>query len=218
MIRFLKPASASSLTDRFRIAIDDPELVSLFESWLRLAKDGPLPDKARFEPLDHRSLLPRMWIYELNGDRTDFVGRLCGEEIRHVWGQTTKGLSLSKISSPDRFWAGLRRWLYCVTAPAVLLGQSTEQARFVVKRLSLPFTDADGRLYVLGASQYNFQLVDPFEARHPFRFSQTAVAARAADLVSAEFGTAGDGPACGTEADQAAISSRTWAAQASPRA
>jgi len=226
LIRFLKPAPGSSVIERFKVAIDDPELFSLLESWLRLAKDGLLPDKGRFDPLDHRNLLPRMWIYELTEDRSDFVGKLCGEEIRHVWRQTTKGLPLSQISSPDRFWSGLRRWLYCVTAPAVLLGQSMEQARFAVKRLSLPFTDPQGRLYVLGASQYDFQIVDPFEPLHPFRYSQNALAARAADLVCASHGSPGGQEtsegresADGTASDdQAAINSRTWAAQASPRA
>lgn len=216
MIRFLKPASTSPVVERFRAAIDDAELGGLLESWLKLAKDQPLPDKSRFDPLDHRSLLPRMWIYELTPDRSDFVGRLSGEQIRHVWGQTTKGLRLSQISSPDRFRPGLRRWLYCVTAPAVLLGKSTEGSQYVVKRLSLPFTDSEGRLYVLGASQYAFGLIDPFEARHPFRFSQTAIAARAADLIGAAHGAPDShGPAGGvSDADRPPGSSTAQAAQA----
>lgn len=223
MIRFLKPTSSSSVVERFRTAIDDDELFGLLQSWLRLAKDGPLPDKSRFDPLDHPSLLPRMWIYELTPDRSDFIGRLCGEQIRHVWGQTTKGLSLSRISSPDRFRPGLRRWLYCVSAPAVLLGRSTERSQSVVKRLSLPFTDAQGGLYVLGASQYAFQLIDPFESRHPFRFSQTAVAVRAVDLIRAAHGTSAHGTAAEVRAADAkddgagGPSPQTWAAQAPPR-
>lgn len=214
MIRFLKPSPTSSLVVRLKQAIDDPEMDNLLDSWLALGRDGPLPDKARFDPLDHPTLLPRMWIYELSEDRSDFVGRLCGEEIRHVWGQTTKGLPLSQISPPDRFRTSLRRWLHCVTAPAVLLGHSTEQAQFVVKRLSLPFRDSLGRLYVLGASRYDFRNVDPYEARHPYRHSQSALAVRARDLLAdASREQAGD-----QAEDQAAINSRTWAAQASPRA
>lgn len=212
VIRFLKPTPDLSVVQRLKVAIDDAELSNLLDSWLHLAKDSPLPDKARFDPLDHRTLLPRMWIYELTADRSDFVGRLCGEEIRHVWGQTTKGLPLSQISPPERFWTSLRRWVYCVTAPAVLVGLSTEQARFVVKRLTLPFTDSDGRLYVLGASQYDFQQIDPYEPRHPYRHSQAAVAVRASDLTCAMKDPDGQGR------DQAAMSSRTWAAQASPSA
>lgn len=206
MIRFLKPRADVSLIGRLKTGIDDAEMEQLLDSWLRLLAGVRLPDKARFDPLDHPNLLPRMWIYELTEDRKDFIGRLCGEEIRHVWGQTTKGLPLSQISSPDRRWTSHRRWLYCVTAPAVLLGQSTEQAQFVVKRLTLPFTDADGRLYVLGASRYDFQRVDPFEQRHPFRYSQTATAVRAVDLMRE------------SQQAQAASSSLTCAAQASPSA
>ena len=205
MIRFMKCTSGPDLVARLKAAIAEPELERLLDSWLRLALDRGLPDKAGFDPLDHPALLPRMWIYELTAGRDDFIGRLCGEEIRHVWGQTTKGLPLSRISSPERFHNNHRRWLYCVTAPAILLGRSTEQERFVVMRLTLPFTDRLGRLYVLGASHYDFDLVDPYEERHPFRHSQHAVAVRAADLVRAA-------------ADQAAISARTWAAQASPSA
>src|SRR5690606_29909543 len=111
LIRFLKPSPSSPLVQRLKQLIDDPEMVRLLASWLALGQDGPLPDKARFDPLDHPTLLPRMWIYELTDDRRDFIGRLCGEEIRHVWGQTTKGLALSQISSPDRFRTSLRRWL-----------------------------------------------------------------------------------------------------------
>lgn len=206
MIRFIKPTPSSSLVERLKLAIDDPEMNRLLDSWLLLGRDDPLPDKAGFDPLDHPTLLPRMWIYELTEDRRDFVGRLCGEEIRHVWGQTTKGLPLSQISSPDRFRASFRRWLHCVTAPAVLLGHSTEQSQFVVKRLSLPFRDQRGRRYVLGASRYDFRKVDPYEQRHPYRHSQSAISVRAHDLLR------------DARDDQAAISSRTWAAQASPRA
>lgn len=210
VIRFLKCAAETTLVPRLKAEIADAEMERLFDSWLRLAPKSGLPDKAAFDPLDHPALLPRMWIYELTADRRDFVGRLCGEEIRHVWGQTTKGLPLSQISSPDRFRINHRRWLYCVTAPAVLLGHSTEQERHVAMRLSLPFTDRNGGLYVLGASRYDFARVDPFEDRHPFRHSQRAVAMRAADLVRAtQPGPAGDQPD---------ISSRTWAAQASPSA
>ena len=208
MIRFLKPTPTASLVHRLKAEIGDPEMERLLDSWLRLMPGSALPDKAAFDPLEHSTLLPRMWIYELTGDRGDFVGRLCGEEIRHVWGQTTKGLPLSQISPPHRFRTSLRRWLYCVTAPAVLLGHSTEQAKFVVKRLSLPFTDSMGRLYLLGASRYDFGRVDPFEQRHPYRHSQSALAVRARDLARE----------AAAAKDQAAISSRTWAAQASPSA
>jgi len=206
VIRFLKPAPETSLVGRLKAEIRDPEMEQLLDSWLRLASEGYPPDKAGFDPLDHPTLLPRMWIYEMTADREDFVGRLCGEEIRHVWGQTTKGLPLSKISSTDRFRASQRRWLYCVTTPAVMLGRSTERSQFVVQRLSLPFVDALGRLYVLGASRYDFERIDPFERRHPYRHSQSAITARARDLVA------------DARRDQAAISSLTWAAQASPRA
>ena len=206
MIRFLKTVAGTSLVGRLKAEIRDPEMDRLLDSWLRLASDGCPPDKAGFDPLDHPTLLPRMWIYELTADRGDFVGRLCGEEIRHVWGQTTKGLPLSKISSPDRFRASQRRWLYCVSAPAVLVGRSTERSEFVVQRLSLPFVDARGRFYVLGASHYDFERIDPFERRHPYRHSQSAIAVRALDLIA------------DARRDHAAMSSRTWAAQASPRA
>src|SRR3546814_14874940 len=101
-------------------------MVRLLDSWLVLGRDGPLPDKARFDPLDHPTLLPRMWIYELSGDRRDFIGRLCGEEIRHVWGQTNKGLSVSPISQPEGFRPSLRPWLYWVCGPAVLGGRVNE--------------------------------------------------------------------------------------------
>ncbi len=207
MIRFLRPTSETEPVERLRAEIADPQMEGLLDSWLRLAADGTLPDKAKFDPLEHSGLLPRMWIYELTDDRQDFVGRLCGEEIRHVWGQTTKGLPLSQISSPDRFRTSYRRWLYCVTAPAVLLGSSTEQAQFVLKRLSLPFTDHLGRLYVLGASRYDFRQVDPYAGRHPYRHSQAALAVRASDLT----GSAHRG-------SQAASNARTWAAQPSPSA
>lgn len=205
MIRFLKPATDTSLIERLKTEIADPELERLLETWLPLACVSGLPDKAGFDPLGHPTLLKRMWIYELTAGHDDFVGRLCGEEIRHVWGQTTKGLPLSRISSPERFRTSLRRWLYCVKAPAVLLGRSSEDKNAVVTRLSLPFTDRSGRLYVLGASRYDLAQIDPFDDRHPFRHSQRAVAVRASDLVR-------------DAAGQAAINSRTWAAQASPSA
>lgn len=206
MIRFLKGPAGPDLVRRLEKEIGDPQMQALLRSWLRLAPAGGLPDKARFDPLDHAGLLPRMWIYELTADRGDFVGRLCGEEIRLVWGRTIKGELFSRIATPERFRAGHRRWLYCVTAPAVLVGRSLERGRFAVTRLTLPFTDRDGRLYVLGASRYDFDVVDVFAEGHPYRHSQRAVAVRAADLLL---------PA---EDDQAAISSRTWAAQASPSA
>jgi hypothetical protein len=210
VIRFLKPKSGRNPAERLKQEIADTGMVRLLESWLGLAGNSELPDKAGFDPLDHPALLPRMWIYELTPDRRDFIGRLCGEEIRHVWGQTTKGMALSRISSPELFRTNHRRWLYCVTAPAVLLGRSTGRDRSAVMRLSLPFTDPEGRLYVLGASRYDFEQVDPFDERPPFRHSGDALAVRLADLAARARQP--------EDADQAAISSRTWAAQASPRA
>ena len=207
MIRFLKTDSPASAVGQLKAAIADPDMERLLDSWLQLADVGRLPDKAGFDPLDHRGLLPRMWIYQLTEDRRDFVGRLCGEEIRHVWGQTTKGMPLSQISAPDRFRTDFRRWLYCVSAPAVLLGSSTEHARFVVKRLSLPFVDHLGQLYLLGASRYDFHHVDPYEARHPYRHSQSALAVRADTLLRDR-----------SRDDQAASSALTCATQASPSA
>ncbi len=210
MIRFLKYSAGQDLVHRLKEEIGNPEMAKLLDSWLRVAPQSGLPDKAQFDPLDHPSLLPRMWIYELTPDRDDFVCRLSGEEIRHVWGQTNKGMSLSRLSSPGHFRPGHRRWLYCVTAPAILLGRSIEHGRFVVKRLSLPFADQTGRRYVIGASRYDFDHVDPYEDRHPFRYSQRALAVRAVDLIRSANSPVVD--------DQAAISSRTWAAQASPKA
>ena len=211
MIRFLKHSAGKNLVHRLKEDIGNAAMAQLLDSWLRLAPDDGLPDKALFDPLDHPKLLPRMWIYELTPDRSDFVCRLSGEEIRQVWGQTNKGMTLSRISSPAYFRAGHRRWLYCVTAPAVLLGRSIERDRFVVHRLSLPFSDKTGRLYLIGASRYDFEHIDPYDDRDPFRYSQYAIAVRAADLIrSARDHQTDDG--------QAASSSLTWAAQASPRA
>ncbi|MEQ8815457.1 MAG: hypothetical protein RLO51_24260 [Thalassobaculum sp.] len=210
MIRFLKRSTGQNLVHRLKEDIGDPAMAQLLDSWLRVAPDDGLPDKALFDPLDHPTLLPRMWIYELMPDRSDFVCRLSGEEIRHVWGQTNKGMTLSRLSSPQHFRPGHRRWLYCVTAPAVLLGRSIEQERFVVHRLSLPFTDNTGRRYLIGASRYDFDHIDPYADRDPFRYSQYAVAVRAVDLIRSARDQEDDG--------QAASSSRTWAAQASPRA
>jgi len=183
LIQFLKPAPGTSLTRRLKAAIDDPEMEQLLDSWLELAGTGDLPEKSEFDPLNHPTVLPRIWIYELEEDRSDFVCRLCGEEIRYVWGHTTKGLRLSQIASPELFRTNMRRWLYCIEAPAVLLGQSTEQSRFIVKRLSLPFRNGLGQRFVLGASRYDFRHVDPFDQRHPFRYSQSAVAVRTRDLL-----------------------------------
>ena len=209
MIRFLKPAGGRPLVSRLKAEIADPEIERLVDTWLRLAGDGPLPDKSGFDPLEHPRLLPRMWIYQLTDDRRDFIGRLCGEEIRHVWGRSTKGVALSQIATPENLRTNLQRWLYCVSAPAVLLGRSSsESARFVVKRLSLPFRDREGGYYVVGASRYDFNEVDPFDGSPPYRHSQSAVAVRAFDLIA---------DARLVDA-QAIISSRTCAAQASPSA
>lgn len=218
MIRFLKSAEGANPLQRLKTEIADADMQGLLDAWLQLVPECGLPDKSSFDPLGHPTLLPRMWIYELTEDRHDFVGRLSGEEIRHVWGKTTKGMPLSRIASPERFYTSYRRWLYCVTAPAVLLGRSTEQKQAVVTRLSLPFTDGDGRLYVLGASRYDFGLVDPYQDRHPFRHSQQALAVRVADLVRCR--AAGPDSTAPHQAatPQAAMSSRTWAAQASPSA
>ncbi len=216
MIQFFKYSAGQNLIQRFKAEIGNAEFAQLLDTWLRLAPENGLPDKADFDPLEHPSLLPRMWIYELTPDRDDFVCRLAGEEIRHVWGQTTKGMLLSDISAPGYFRSGHRRWLYCVSAPAVLLGRSIERDHYVVRRLSLPFTDQAGRLFVIGASRYDFDYVDPYEERHPFRYSQRAVAVRAVDLIrSAKDPEDSDQP---EDPDQAAMSSRTWAAQASPSA
>ncbi|RVU34767.1 PAS domain-containing protein [Hwanghaeella grinnelliae] len=134
------------LSDRFK---------SVFRHWNDIRGDRQMPARSDIDPMEIRSALPCIWIYERADDGV-FRCRLAGEEINTANGRSIQGLTAREIIGPKFDQILSKRWAYILDTPAIFHGNTTNSpARRVVERMCLPLSDAEGNpRFNMGVTDY----------------------------------------------------------------
>lgn len=78
----------------------EPDLITLFEYWRRLAPAGLLPGRQHLDPIDMpRALLPRLALFEVEHaiDGAQFRVRLAGTKVVEMLGREPRGRMLHQL-------------------------------------------------------------------------------------------------------------------------
>jgi len=72
----------------------------LLAAWLRLPREGVVPDRDSFDPMAIRRILPVISLIERKGEET-WCYRLVGSEIERRWGRRITGMDVIQGVSPE---------------------------------------------------------------------------------------------------------------------
>lgn len=151
-------ASVLSVTDPPKAS--DRRLLALYEYWLDLGEAaGGLPHLAAFDALRVRTLLPNIWIVEVDDETHRFRMRLAGEEINTVYGRNIGGHFFADLFDPLDLTSILARYKRALGDPSIFFAKGAVYAaagkRAVGERLGLPMLGRGGGTSILlGATVY----------------------------------------------------------------
>lgn len=103
-------------------AISSPSLREILLYWDSLRRGRPLPGWRDVDPLDLRHHLPIMWAWKYDRAADLFTGRLAGEAITAVFGESLRNRSLEEFFK-DRSYEDIREQFHrVVDEPAIYVG------------------------------------------------------------------------------------------------
>lgn len=141
--------------------ISSPSLREILLYWNSLRGDRPLPGWRDIDPVDLRHHLPIVWAWKYDRAADLFTGRLAGEAITAVFGETLRNRSLEDFFK-DRSYEDIKKQFHrVVDEPALYVGRGAVfdyAGRYGSgERIIMPLADdgthADG---LLGATTYAF--------------------------------------------------------------
>lgn len=151
-------ASVLSVTDPPKVS--DRRLLALYEYWQDLGEaGGGLPHLTAFDALRVRTLLPNIWIVEVDDDTHRFRMRLAGEDINAVYGRNIGGHFFADLFDPHDLPTILARYTRALGDPSIFFAKGAVYAaagrRTVGERLGLPMLGRGGGTSILlGATIY----------------------------------------------------------------
>ena len=103
-------------------AISSPILREILLYWDSLRRGRPLPGWRDVDPLDLRRHLPILWAWKYDRVANLFTGRLAGEAITAVFGESLRNKSLEEFFK-DRCYEDIREQFHrVVDEPAIYVG------------------------------------------------------------------------------------------------
>jgi len=159
-VEALKPANGGAV-ERALQTISSPSLREILLYWDSLRRGRPLPGWRDIDPVDLRHHLPIVWAWKYDRAADLFTGRLAGEAITAVFGESLRNRSLEDFFK-DRCPEDIREQFHrVVDEPALYVGRGAVfdyAGRYGSgERIIMPLADdgtyADG---LLGATTYAF--------------------------------------------------------------
>jgi hypothetical protein len=142
-------------------AISSPSLREILLYWDSLRRGRPLPGWRDVDPLDLRRHLPIVWAWKYDRAADLFTGRLAGESITAVFGESLRNRSLEDFFK-NRGYEDIREQFHrIVDEPAIYVGRGAvfDYAGHYGsgERIVMPLAD-DGRHPdgLIGATTYAF--------------------------------------------------------------
>ena len=149
----------------------DAALRALFDYWRELGMAaGGLPALADFDPLRLPSLLPNIWVIEVEPESCRFRLRLAGESINAIYRRSIGRKFFAEVFEPDDLPGIVERYRRALTEPAIFYATGYVYAAAgqycVGQRLGLPMLGGDGGTRILiGATIYGHRADDRIPLR-----------------------------------------------------
>jgi hypothetical protein len=159
-VEALEPAAGGAVEEALQ-AISSPSLREILLYWDSLRRGRVLPGWRDVDPVDLRCHLPIVWAWKYDRAADLFTGRLAGEAITAVFGESLRNRSLEDFFK-DRSYEDIRKQFHrVVDEPALYVGRGAVfdyAGRYGSgERIIMPLADdgthADG---LLGATTYAF--------------------------------------------------------------
>lgn len=134
----------------FRAQLALPGQRALFDYWLEIAGEKPLPARADFDPLKVPHLLPHLGLIDLREGFDQGLFRLAGTRLRDIYGKEITGLRLSEVFSGRCAapWNQVHARIAteAVSAQGVIHGPTEGREHIVLFWLRLPLSDDGTRV------------------------------------------------------------------------
>lgn len=126
----------------------DARCVQFFEYWNSLPKEGHVPYRREFDPIEISTLLPHSMICEVASDDNIRI-RLIGESVDVAYGRGLKGINILDLFASEHLDAGRYNLLTICSFPVGFMGRirarSNASGRVMYRELiNLPMRDDDG--------------------------------------------------------------------------
>ncbi len=105
---------------QFRQAIREPRLAAVADHWDRACRGGAMPGWSDLDPIAIGRELPIVWSWRWDADIGDFVGRLAGDDIESVLGQSVRGRRLDQVFGALNAPIARCRYLEVMRRPAAV--------------------------------------------------------------------------------------------------
>lgn len=160
-----------------RLQIDQPPplaesgLRTFFDYWRALGEAaGGLPALSDFDPLRLPSLLPNIWVVEVEPESCRFRMRLAGESINSVYRRNIARKFFADVFEPSDLPGIVERYRRALTEPAIFFATGYVYAAAgqycTGQRLGLPMLGGDGGTRILiGATLYGHRADDRIPLR-----------------------------------------------------
>jgi hypothetical protein len=141
--------------DAFRAQLRAAPLIKLFDYWQTLRGDRAMPSWSDIRPEEIPTVLPQIWAWRLRGNDEPRI-RLVGERILAFTSRNVREKSPEDLYPPAEAASIRARIVKVAKTPtcSFTLGQVFFDKASVGfgERLALPYSDSDGGLGVIGAS------------------------------------------------------------------
>ena len=106
--------------ERFLAAIKDSALIAVAEHWNSLRSERRMPAWKQVDPAAIRQYLPIVWAWRWDPSLETLVGRLAGEEIIAVIGNSIRGRRIDECFAPGAHEMVLARYTRVMGGPALM--------------------------------------------------------------------------------------------------
>jgi hypothetical protein len=129
----------------FRAELVTPGQRELFDYWLQLAGQRPMPARSDLDPLKVPRLLPHLGLIDLRDGIDQALFRLAGTRLRDIYGQEITGKRLDEVFSGDcaAYWSRIHRRVMEKGLPAhgIVRGPAEGRDHVVLFWLRLPLSE-----------------------------------------------------------------------------